>query len=186
MSTTTAKTTINPNDRIYQGDLFHDIDVIESINRCGKSIEVNQINFPMVICSNQDCDLNSDERDKQKPGNNRNCRLLHLIVAPVFNFNNYLNGNHWGDIFDTEKKQKLGDTSVNKIMNNEDPRFHYLCFDNTCGLPEMIIDFKHFFTVSTEYLYQNLDKRVRTVDALYREKISQRFAYYISRIGLPD
>lgn len=165
--------------------MFHDIDVVESIYNRGKNIEVKQIHFPMVICLNQDCDLNSDERDKEKEGSNRNCRLLHLVVAPVFNFNSFLNGMHWGDIFDVEKKQRLTDTSTRKIMNNEDPRYHYLCFDNECGLPEMIVDFKHFFTVSTDYLYKNLDKRVRAIDALYREKISQRFAYFISRIGLP-
>lgn len=183
---TTAKTTVSPNDRIYQGDIFHDVEIVESISQSGKNIEINQLRFPMVICLNQDCDLNNDERDRLKKDKIHNCRLLHLIVAPVFNFNSFLNGIHWGDIFEAEPKQKTSDTTIKKIMNNEIPRYHYLCFDQECGLPDMIIDFKHFFTVSTDYLYQILDKRVRAVDTLYREKISQRFAYYISRIGLPD
>ena len=73
-----------------------------------------------------------------------------------------------------------------KIMNNEDPRFHFLHFEDGFELPDMVIDFKHFYTVSTEYLYRNINNRVCSLSELYREKISQRFAYFISRIGLPE
>jgi len=97
-----------------------------------------------------------------------------------------MTGSHWGTLFDTGKKFKNDGTEIGKIKNNDDPRYHYLHFDPESDLPDMIIDFKHFFTVSTDYLYQNKVKRVRAIDELYREKISQRFAYYISRIGLPD
>lgn len=182
----TARTSINPNDRVCQCDMFHDIEIVENLSEQGAKIEVKRLQFPMVICLNQDCDLNSDKRDREKTGNNKDCRLLHLIVAPVFNFDNFKSGGHWGGIFDIGKKYKSDETATKKIMNNEDPRYHYLHFDENCKLPDMIIDFKHFFTISTDYLYQNIDKRVRAIDALYREKISQRFAYYISRIGLPD
>lgn len=186
MSIVTAKTLVSPNDRIYQCDIFREIEIVESLVEHGKRIEIKRLQFPMVICLNQDCDLNSDYRARQITRKNSNCQLLHLIVAPVFNFNSFMNGGHWGDIFDVGERQKLSDTSTKKIMNNENPRYHYLCFDSDSGLPNMIIDFKHFFTVNTDCLYQNIDRRVRAIEVLYREKISQRFAYYISRIGLPD
>ena len=186
MITISAKTTISQSDRICQCDMFHDIDVVERIVENELGIEVKKLHFPMVVCLNQDCDLCSDERDKQNQNANRNCRLLHLIVAPVFNFDSFIIGDHWGKLFDPGIKYKKDGTDLKKIKNNEDPRYHYLHFDGESGLPDMIIDFKHFFTVSTEYLYQNIGKRVRAINELYREKISQRFAYYISRIGLPD
>lgn len=186
MTQISARTSINKESRICQCDMFHDIDIVEDIIENEQGIEVKKIHFPMVVCLNQDCDLNSDDRDKHKEGVNHNCRLLHLLLAPVFNFDSFRMGNHWGKIFDTGKKYKKDGTEIKKIINNEDPRYHYLHFDEESGLPDMVIDFKHFFTVSTNYLYQNLSHRVSAINELYREKINQRFSYYVSRIGLPD
>lgn len=175
-----------PRQRISQCDIFHDIDIVEHIEEGSEGIAVTYIHFPLVICLNQDCDLNSDERDKLAEGSNKDCRLLHLIVAPLFNFDVFKDGEHWGDIFQTGEKYNPTRTTGKKIMNNEDPRFHYLHFEENFMLPHLVIDFKHFYTVSTKYLYKNLDKRVCSLSELYREKISQRFAYFISRIGLPE
>jgi hypothetical protein len=138
----------------------------------------------MVIILNQDCDLNSDNRNKIDAVN-KNTTLLHVMVAPVFIFDKFIEGTHWNELFNNEKKQKKSDTAVRKIMNNEDPRYHYMHFLPSTGLPDLIIDFKHFFTVSTTYLYEKKDRRICSIDELFREKITQRFAYYISRIGLP-
>ena len=181
-----AKTKKTTEKRISQCDIFHDIDVIEQITERDEGIAVSYIHFPLVICLNQDCDLNSDERDKLKVGSNKDCRLLHLIIAPLFNFDIFKDGEHWGDIFQTGQKYNPHKTDGKKIMNNEDPRFHFLHFEDDFNLPDMVVDFKHFYTVSTDYLYENIDKRVCSLSELYREKISQRFAYFISRIGLRE
>ena len=186
MSEITAKTR-KPIDRISQCDIFQDITVVESIRIDGAEVEMKTIAFPYVICLNQDCDLNSDKRDKTiNPDANKNCRLLHLIVAPLFIFDSFIEGTHWGGLFDPTPSISIKRTEGQKIMNNENPRYHYLHFDEESKLPNMIIDFKHFFTVSTEQLYGSLDHRVCSVDELYREKICQRFAFFQSRIGLPD
>lgn len=186
MSEITARAR-KPIDRISQGDIFQDITVIENVKVNGAEMELKTITFPYVICLNQDCDLNSDKREKDNnPNGNRNCRLLHLIVAPLFVFASFVEGNHWGDIFDPEPAINMKRTVGKKITNNEDPRYHYLHFNSESKMPDMVIDFKHFFTISTEQLYDNLDKRVCSVEELYREKICQRFAFFQSRIGLPD
>ena len=186
MSEITAKVK-QPIDRISQCDIFHDITVVESMSLNGNEMEIRSISFPYVICLNQDCDLNSDKRDKdQNPDGNKNCRLLHLIVAPLFNFTSFLEGNHWGELFDQSPAIKENKTEGKKIKNNEDPRYHYLHFNEESKLPDMIIDFKHFFTISTDVMYNSLDKRVFALEELYREKICQRFAFFQSRIGLPD
>lgn len=185
MTQISAKTKI-PLTRVSQCDIFHDLEVVEDIIYSGNGIEVKSLLFPLMICLNQDCDLNSDNRDKQKPLSNKDCRLLHLIFAPVFNFDTFRQGQHWGDIFQTGQNYNPNKTDGKKIMNNEDPRFHFLHFEDKSIFPDLVIDFKHFYTISTEYINNNIDKRVCGIDDLYREKISQRFAYYISRIGLPD
>ena len=173
--------------RISQCDIFHDIDIVERIEEGTDGIVVHYLHLPLVIVLNQDCDLNSDNRDKQKDTSNKDCRLLHLIVAPLFNFDEFKQGKHWDGIFDIGDQYNPLKTTGKKVMNNEDPRYHYLQFEEGFStLPNLVIDFKHFFTVSTDYLYDNIDNRVCTLGDLYREKVSQRFAYFISRIGLPE
>jgi len=173
--------------RISQCDIFQDLTIIEKFNKENDKISVQYIKFPLIICLNQDCDLNSDFRERNNGNNsNKDCRLFHLIVAPLFNIDSFKQGQHWGGIFDTGRGISLNRTEGQKIVNNEDPRYHYLHFDDKCTSPDLIIDFKHFFTINTEYMYDNINKRVCSLRELYREKISQRFAFYQSRIGLPD
>lgn len=187
MSQITAKVKTKDSNRISQCDIFHDIDIVENVEQINEGINVHYLHLPLVIVLNQDCDLNSDCRDKHKDSSNKDCRLLHLIVAPLFNFDMFKTGKHWNNIFDIGESFNPTKTPGKKLQNNEDPRYHYLQFDaNFTLLPNLVLDFKHFFTVSTDYMYSNINKRVCSLEDLYREKISQRFAYYISRIGLPD
>ena len=172
--------------RICQGDIFHDLEIVENVEETSFGARVHYLRFPLVVCLNQDCDLSRDDRDKQEENSNKNCRLLHLIVAPVFFLDTFKSGEHWGQIFDIGDKFKLDKTTGKKLTNNEDPRYHFLHFLDNKPLPDLVIDFKHFFTISTQYMYSNLDKRVCSIEELYREKISQRFANYLSRIGLPE
>lgn len=175
--------------RIAQGDIFRNIEIIESIEDDGQNLQIKKVQFPLVICLNQDCDLASDWRDREKEQSgeidtNKDCRLLHLIVAPVFNYELFKSGQQWNGVFIQNKNynSKLKD----KFENNELPRYHYLKFPESSQDMEMIVDFKHFFTVSTEMMYRNIGSRLCSIDVLYRERLCQRFANYLSRIGLPD
>ena len=48
-------------------------------------------------------------------------------------------------------------------------------------------DFKHYFSVSVAYLEKLRPKHfVCRLSELYREDLSQRFAAYLARIGLPN
>ena len=60
-------------------------------------------------------------------------------------------------------------------------------FADDVELVESVIDFKHYFTVTVNYLNSIYEKKyVCSVDSLYRELISQRFSNFLARIGLPD
>lgn len=178
-----AKKTEKIQTRIAQGDIFQNIRIIEDFEINKDEITVQEIEFPYIICLNQECDLESDY--KQKNEKHSDATLLHLAIAPVFNFEHFLSGNHWGGIFENNKAQKRGDTTIKKIMDNEIPRYHYLKFPDD-DMPELIIDFKHFFTINKTILYNQIWKRFCSMDDLFKEKINQRFSYYISRIGLPE
>ena len=168
---------------ICQCDLFKDIIVIEEVNIIGNQLIKREIKFPYIICLNQECDLLSDYRNHQSAGVLKDSSLLHIAIAPVFIFEQFRQGTHWGDIF---QGRQIGTDEAKKIRQNEVSRYYYLCFPPEEKLPEMIIDFKHFFTIDRMTLYKQLSKRFYSFAPLYKEKISQRFSFYISRIGLPD
>jgi hypothetical protein len=117
---------------------------------------------------------------------NKNVRLLHLLIAPLFNFDSFKDGYHWDEIFQTGVQINPKKTDGKNIRQNENPRYHYLHFEEDFVLPDMVIDFKHLYSVNTDYLYGKIQNRVCSLSELYREKITQRFANYFSRIGLPD
>lgn len=172
-----------PINRICQSDIFQDVEVIENVSVQGGKILITKLTFPFAICLNQECDLEQDfklrEDKSDKP------RILHCLVAPVFLFEHFLSGNHWDKIFAPSPGSKRKDTLIRKIMDNEIPRYHYLKFPDI-HFPELLVDFKHFFTVNFDYLYSILDKRLCSMDDLFREQISHRFSFYLSRIGLPE
>ena len=74
----------------------------------------------------------------------------------------------------------------NHITKNQHDRFHFLPTDAKNDMPNLILDFKHFYTVPREEIYAiHKTKYKISINALFREDISQRFANYLSRIGLP-
>lgn len=168
--------------QIYQADIFRDLEVIEAVKVIADKIYIEKISFPFAICLNQACDLEHDFENRSSSENKQ--RMLHAAVAPIFLFEHFLQGKRWGDVFIEEKSQKRTSTEIKKIMDNQIPRYHFLKFPDT-DAPELIIDFKHFFTVSFDYLYSKIDTRFCSMDVLFREQVSHRFSYFISRIGLP-
>jgi hypothetical protein len=176
-----AKKSKKSQSRICQGDIFTNIEIIENINIIGSKVQLKKINFPYVVCLNQECDLESDFKSKS----NKDNKLLHIAIAPAFNFAEFLGGNHWGEIFDINSTSKRKDTKTGLIIDNEIPRFHYLNFPEN-DMPELVIDFKHFFTVNRDNFYSQINNRLCSLEDLFKEKLSQRFSQFISRIGLPE
>jgi len=154
--------------RISQGDIFEDVKIIENIEIEKSIIRVKEISFPYVVCLNQECDLENDFKNNNKKQCDNN--LLHIAIAPAFIFEQYLSGSHWGEIFSNNEPQKRKSSIIKKITDNEIPRYHYLSFPDK-EMPELIIDFKHFFTINREVLYKQIEKRLCSLDDLFREKI---------------
>lgn len=168
-------------DRICQGDIFQNIEIIEKFVIEKSQITIQKIKFPYVVCLNQECDLDNDFKCEI----NKDKKLLHLAVAPIFLLDQFLNGTQWGKIYTDCPTYTPNKSPIEFIKKNENPRYHYLKFPET-EIPEFIIDFKHFFTINRDYLYENIENRFCSLDNLFKEKLSQRFSYFISRIGLPE
>ncbi len=176
--------------RLTQGDFYRDITLLEDVLDNENSIDLTEISYPISILLNQDCDLESDfrsrsELDALKPNHDKH--LLWLFFAPVYNYEQFILGEHLLNLEMKMSNHKSNRPMQEQIQKNNMPRYHFLKFLDKENMPDMIIDFKHFFTLSNPVLFNcRADKFLFTTTPLFREQISQRFAYYLSRIGLPN
>jgi len=167
----------------------------------GLSNEQDEIAIPYGVVMSQDCDVDRDfqsrtrERSLLKQGLPEaelipKLEPLHdkllptILICPAYIADSFFAGEHisgWHI-----KGKTVGE--IDKIKKNDQMnRFHYLPKNPDLGVNDMVIDFKHFFTVPVDILYfQRKEGYVATVNELFREDLSQRFANYLSRFGLPE
>lgn len=182
-------------ERISQCDILKDIEFIEKVSIEEGFIEIVKTVFPFVIVLTQDCDLQQNstfiaevKTDKGLvPHSSQNNKLLSILVAPLYNEDLFFQGKHLeevGFVVDQIKKSK---SEGDRIIKNQNPRFHYLKLPVDTIVPNSIIDFKHYFSISIEKGNEEfINNKVTRISELYREQISQRFSNYLSRIGLPN
>jgi hypothetical protein len=174
--------------RICQGDIFRDIEFIEYASERMGIINISTIIFPLVIVLTQDCDLEQDykfrySRSKQ---DTQDKWLISVLVAPLYNAEHVFNGEHLSEL-SMDMQKILKKEEKEKIKTNQVARYHYLEFSEEIHITNSIIDFKHYFSVNSIYLRKvKSNNFIRSVKPLYRESISQRFSFFLSRIGLPE
>ncbi|KZY43735.1 hypothetical protein A3733_17210 [Pseudoalteromonas shioyasakiensis] len=176
------------NERITQGDVYRNIELIEHVKEHNGNIEVAKIVFPYVVVLTQDCDLAQDYtfRWGDKGKDNHDKFLLSVLVAPLYNLEQFFSGDHLSEL-----DMKMAQISRNKtpgrnLKNNETPRYHYLEFPEDISIVPSVVDFKHYFSVNVIQLKAESDSKfVCQISELYRENLSHRFSSYLSRIGLP-
>lgn len=185
-------TTSQQDTRVCQGDILSDVHYIEDVTTDGEWIDVKRILFPYVIVLTQDCDLQQDHGTRWPTGkvpSTHDKKILSALVAPLYNAEHVFAGEHLSELkmnmqpFPNPKKSSI----VNALKHNNTPRYHFLEFGPGLQMVDSVIDFKHYFSVNTHRLTKHKeDHFVCKVDTLYREDISQRFAAFLSRIGLPN
>lgn len=175
-------------ERVCQGDIFRDIEYIEYVQEVKGTVEISRIVFPLVIVLTQDCDLELDFcfRSADSSKSTQDKYLLSVLVAPLYNLEHVRKGEHLTEI-GMHMATIPGKTERQYLETNQRPRYHYLNFSPDIPIAPSVIDFKHYFSVNIIYLSKiKKDKFVCSVSLLYREDISQRFASFLARIGLPD
>lgn len=175
--------------RVAQGDVFRDVELVEYVTEKNGVIEVSKIVYPLVVVLTQDCDLEQDARYKAAAGrpSNDDKRLVHVLVAPMYNAEQVYQGTHLTDLQLTMAPINKNRTPGDFLRINERPRYHYFDFTQDARLVSQIIDFKHYFSVNLRYLEAHRKAAfVCRISDLFREELSQRFTAYMARIGLPE
>ena len=181
-------------DRIYQGDIFKDFVLYSTEKVDEANVDKKMYQFPYIIVVSQDCDLMSYHRRMSTiQGDitleNMDIKLFNpflpnVLVLPAFLAGELIDGKHLENLFKVSQEH-IGAKTVDKIKQNQEMRYHYIPAAE--DIPELIVDFKIYFSVSVNDLIQeNSDRYLMSLNYLSREFLSQRFANYINRIGLPD
>jgi hypothetical protein len=179
-------------DRISQGDIFRDVECVEYVSEVKGVLEVSKIIFPLIIVLTQDCDLQQDSPYRKLPEIGReqettqDKQLFSVLVAPLYNAEQVFRGEHLSDLKLKMEPINKTKTPGKTLMQNERPRYHYFDFPHDVPVVPSIVDFKHYFSVSVNYLLGIRSRFVCRVSELFREDLSCRFAGYLARIGLPE
>lgn len=175
-------------DRIMQGDIISNVEYIEEVVEKEGVIKISKIIFPFVVVLTQDCDLTWDYETRKQFKGNQDKYLFSVIVAPLYNYEHFIAGDHLSELNRVMAtiSRKPDKTDNKNLRHNETPRYHYLEFDKNVQITNSVVDFKHYFTVNIEHLQKHKKTNfVCSLSPLFRERLSQRFANYLSRIGLP-
>lgn len=176
-----------PLSRIWQGDILRDIEYIEWIteNPEEEKLQIPKIQLPYIVVLTQDCDLEQDYNSKQDNNRENEDKFLQsILVCPAYMATSVKEGTHLKDY--GLNRQRIPSNQFGEVKKNHMYRYHYLESDIELQIPEMVIDFKQYYTIPRDKLYEFYKtKYLATINYLFRESLSKRFAYYLSRIGLP-
>jgi hypothetical protein len=171
---------------LRQGEILTDVRQVTLIPATihDEKPKLRTTSHPHAVILTQDCDLDQDffVRVAGKPSDK--------IIPSVFLCEVSTAEELFGIIRQTNKK--LWD----RIRINKDERYHFLqkvepgCDRLNVGLPELAIDFKRYFTLPTDEVYHRIEihhaSRRCVLVSPYLEHLTSRFAFYLSRVALPE
>lgn len=154
--------------------------------------KVKRVPHDYAIVITPECDLDWDFKAQQ--GNESQGKLIPniLLCAVVFASDIAKRINEDRPL----SKRFETRTPWERTTQNKEERYHFLeKIDSTQdlegeGIRSLGIDFKDFFTLPTDFLYSSIDRgltrrRCRLIRP-YNDHLNSRFAYFQSRIGLPE
>ncbi|MDY6895403.1 MAG: hypothetical protein SVO01_08340 [Thermotogota bacterium] len=170
--------------RIYQGDILRDFEYTEWACIEGNKVKMMVRTIPYLVILTQDCDLKWDYNNHNNQVGNHDKFLHSILVCPAYLSEEFRQGIHLEGL--GFEMGKINSKIWGNVKNNQNQRYHYLERDKELNIPDLVIDFKHYYTIQRDLLYRGIkDHYIATVNELFREALSQRFSYYLSRIGVP-
>jgi hypothetical protein len=150
--------------------------------------------LPYAVALSQECDLLQDHNTRLKlkesavvsPDFKHDKLLPTILLCPAYPASSLHTGDHMKDL--RWKMESYTSSQWSLIKQNNNSRYHYLVGWANLQVPELVIDFKHFFVMQTELMIDHDGDEAHylaRLGYLYREDLSHRFAAYLARIGLP-
>lgn len=109
-----------------------------------------------------------------------------MLVCPYYTFRQFLDDTLR---LEERKNKKIITKYYDDFRKGNQPNYHLLDKDETVGLTDyVVVDFRNVFAVHIDFLkshVQTIPDRVRLLPP-YREHLSQAFARFFMRVGLPQ
>lgn len=177
-------------ERFHQGDILRDILVVLWVFKKGEDkgsskIEVKKRGLEYAVILTQECDLEQDINNRRDCKDHSDKFIDSILLIPAYPADKLRQGIHIKD----QKKQSFNSDLWRPVKQNHDYRYHYLTEYPDYQLPSLVADFKHYFTVPRDVLYETYKQKehyVASLETLFREDLSIRFTQYLARIGLPE
>jgi hypothetical protein len=171
--------------RCRQGDIFRDITIIEGAQLDEEELKLVERHVPYSIVISQDCDLEHDYNNRANEQRTNNDKYLPtILLCPAYLAEQLRQGDH---LKEYGLKMTAFGKDWDRLKKNQMYRYHYLPSNPDYQLPELVVDFKHSHTVPRDTFYNDFKANyVVSLEELFREDFSNRFAYFLSRIGLPE
>ena len=164
--------TISNSNEIEQGDLIPNCPIIAppaTIEENGE-YEVEVMNINSVILS-QSCDLVNNKIDI-------------VLVCPTITLVDFRN-----NLPESEQSSRAFKKHVENLKKGHLPGYHLLNKEEDLGINDyLVVDFRNVYGIHINNLKTiagNLGNRIR-LNPPYREHLSQAFARYFMRVGLPQ
>lgn len=188
-SSRTSVYTNATSSRYRQGDILRDVQVVEWAEVVNEELVVTGRRLPYCVVLSQECDLEHDfnnRADAVKCERDTDKFLQSILVCPAYPAAQLREGSHLKDA--GLKMQRIGSDEWKRVKQNTNYRYHFLPEQEDIQLPDLTIDFKQYLTIPRDVAYR-LETKVKvltSLDDLFREHLSSRFAHYLCRIGLPE
>jgi len=171
--------------RFNQGDILTNLTVASfgyDAENHEDTVELIKLDYALVI--NQDCDLEQDYNVVISNSSNRDKYLSNILVLPAYLEETFKSGKHREGNIQTEP---LPSNIYKTVSKNNHIRYHFIQQNQNLQVPNLIIDFKHLYSVNRDYLYRvMMQVYLVSICEVFRENISHRYSHYLSRVGLPD
>ncbi len=166
--------------RICQGDILRDVEFYVI-----RGEDITEVFFDYMIVMSQDCDLEQGLKSQQE-GSELNNQFLHsILLVPAFIAEKLKEGEHLEGF--NVKQTRIDSKRWKVLKDNRNPRYHYLLTFQAFQVPELVVDFKTFYTLGVDNLLSTHGEvYLATISELFREELSRRFTNYLSRIALPE
>jgi len=168
---------------IESGQLIYNLPVLISTN-AEKTFSV----IPYSIVVSAACDIEScfrieanivkteSEFDRQV--------IFQLMMCPAFDEDLFMAGQHLESIYNCKTKAI---NAKEKEKYKKDTRLFYIENKNFANLPNLFIDYKHYFTLPIELVKEHLKdaKEKYILEHIQYTKLADLFAHYLQRVGIP-
>jgi hypothetical protein len=179
---------IHEQERVCQGDIFRGIELPIAVSKNGQDYTFDTYLIEYAVIVSQDCDLQQDYTNHISEKVEKHDKYIpSIILAPAYLAESLRSGEHL-----SEKGQRMESYNSKlwtSIEKNNNYRYHYLHSDSDRQINSLVIDFKHFFTISRDLFYSVYNNRhhyLASLAPLFRENLTDRFFHYLARIGLPE